>query len=96
MEKNLKFIETKTIEQFKEDKKVSKIDVVRNPRTDKLFFAWGPSRDCYGAVAEKNQDGNFTNPVISKVEGEKTPNNPDGIFYLLHEETQSANVVASF
>ena len=96
MEKNLKFIETKTIEQFKEDKKVSKIDVVRNPHTSKVFFAWGPSKDCYGAVAEKNQDGVFVNPVISKVEGEKTERNPDGIFYLLHEEVQSANVIASF
>lgn len=96
MEKNLKFIETKTIEQFKEDKKVSKIDVVKSPRTNKLFFAWGPNEDCYGAVAEKNQNGVFINPVISKVEGEKTERNPDGIFYLLHEEASSANVIATF
>ena len=90
MEKNLNFLATQTIEQFKKEKQVTKIDVVRNPHTGKVFFAWGPNKDCYGAVAEKNQDGNFVNPVISKVDGK------DGVFYLLHEEAQSANVIASF
>lgn len=89
--KNLEFIDTYTIEQFKAEKRVNKIQVKKNPNTGKLFFTFGAKT---GAVAAK---GVPTHPMISQVKGDPTPENPTGIFYLLHEEGQGgAPVVAEF
>ena len=38
MEANLTFNETLTVEQFKAQMNVSRIDVKQNPKTNKLFF----------------------------------------------------------
>ena len=86
MEKNLVFNATLTVEQFKDKMHVSRIDVKRNPKTDKLFFTFGSST---GAVASK---GIPTNPMFSNV------TTPDGdTFWLLHEEGNGgAPVLASF
>lgn len=84
-ERNLEFIDTMTVEQFKAEKKVSKIEVKRNPKTNKLFFSYGAKT---GAVAVK---GIPVHPMISLVEGDT------GQFYLLHEEgTGGAPVLATF
>lgn len=89
--KNLEFIDTLTVEQFKTEKHVDKISVKKNPRTGKLFFTFGAKA---GAVAAK---GIPTHPMVSYVKGEPTPENPTGRFYLLHEEGQGgAPVVAEF
>lgn len=83
--KNLEFIDTLTVEQFKADKRVNKIQVKRNPNTGKLFFTFGAK---VGAVAAK---GVPAHPMISLVKGD------EGEFYLLHEEGQGgAPVVAEF
>lgn len=50
MAANLHFIETETVEQFKDSNNVSRIDVKQNPRTNKLFFTYGTKT---GAVAVK-------------------------------------------
>lgn len=82
----LTFLETLTVEQFKAEKLVDKIQVKRNPKTNKLFFTYGAK---IGAVAVK---GVPTHPMISLVQGD----NGDE-FYLLHEEGQGgAPVVATF
>lgn len=47
---NLNFIETYTVEQFKDESKVSRVDVLRNDATNKLFFSYGKKT---GAVASK-------------------------------------------
>lgn len=89
--KNLEFLDTFTVEQFKAEKHVDKIQVKENPNNGKLFFTFGAK---VGAVASK---GVPTHPMISKVKGDPSERNPDGIFYLLHEEGQgSAPVVAEF
>lgn len=90
-EKNLEFLNTRTIEQFKDDHKVSKIEVKRNEETGKLFFTFGAET---GAVSSK---GIPKNPMISLVQGNPTDRNPDGKFYLLHEEgTGGAPTIATF
>ena len=77
--------ETLTIEQFKVKELVSHIDVKKNPKTGKLFFTYGGKT---GAVAIK---GVPERPMISNVTGQ------DGkSFYLLHEEGQGAETLATF
>lgn len=83
---NLQFIDTLTVEQFKAEKRVDKIQVKKNPNTGKLFFTFGAKT---GAVAAK---GVPSHPMISLVQGRE-----GGQFYLLHEEgTGGAPVVATF
>ena len=83
---NLVFNETLTVEQFKAEQKVNKIEVKKNPKTGKLFFTYGAKT---GAVAVK---GIPTHPMVSHVTGS------DGSsFWLLHEEGQGgAPVLATF
>lgn len=86
MDNNLIFNDTLTVEQFKSQMQVSRIDVKKNPKTGKLFFTYGSKT---GAVAVK---GIPQNPILSNVTGS------DGAsFWLLHEEgTGGAPVLASF
>lgn len=89
--KNLEFLDTLTVEQFKAEKHVEKIEVKQNPKNGKMFFTFGAK---VGAVASK---GVPAHPMISKVKGDPTPDNPTGEFYLLHEEgTGNAPVIATF
>lgn len=83
---NLQFIDTLTVEQFKAEKRVDKIQVKQNPKTGKLFFTFGAKT---GAVASK---GIPEHPMVSLVQ------TPDGEqFYLLHNEgTGGAPVIATF
>lgn len=86
MEAKLTFNETLTVEQFKSEMNVSRIEVKRNPHTDKLFFTYGSKT---GAVAVK---GIPSNPMLSNV------TTPEGdSFWLLHEEGQGgAPTLATF
>ena len=86
MDNQLIFRGTQTVEQFKKSQMVDKIQVKKNPKTNKLFFTFGAKT---GAVAVK---GIPTHPMISEVEA------PDGSsFFLLHEEgTGGAPVLATF
>lgn len=91
MENNLIFNDTLTVEQFKDKFKVSRVDVKKNPKTGRLFFTFGAKT---GAVAAK---GIPQHPMFSFVKGDSTPQNPEGTFWLLHEEGQGgAPVLASF
>lgn len=86
MDQNLTFLNTLTVEQFKDEKRVEKIQVKKNPHTGKLFFTFGAKT---GAVASK---GIPEHPMVSLVKG------TDGEeFYLLHNEgTGGAPVIAEF
>lgn len=86
MEAKLTFNETLTVEQFKSQMMVSRIEVKENPRTGKLFFTYGSKT---GAVAVK---GIPSNPMLSNV------TTPEGdSFWLLHEEGQGgAPTLATF
>ena len=83
---DLVFNETLTVEQFKAQMNVSRVDVKKNPKTDKLFFTYGAKT---GAVAVK---GVPAHPMFSNVTGS------DGSsFWLLHEEGQGgAPTIATF
>lgn len=86
MDAKLSFNETLTVEQFKSQMMVSRIEVKKNPRTGKLFFTYGSKT---GAVAMK---GIPSNPMLSNV------TTPEGdSFWLLHEEGQGgAPTLATF
>ena len=88
---NLAFLETLTVEQFKRAQGVERIEIKQNPNTGKLFMTFGAKT---GAVAAK---GIPQRPMISLVQGEATERNPDGKFWMLHEEgTGGAPVLATF
>ena len=83
---NLVFNETLTVEQFKAEQRVSKIEVKKSPKTGKLFFTYGAKT---GAVAVK---GIPSHPMLSNVTGNDGSN-----FWLLHEEGQGgAPTLATF
>ena len=87
----LAFLETLTVEQFKRAQGVERIEVKQNPNTGKLFMTFGAKT---GAVAAK---GIPQRPMVSLVQGESTERNPDGKFWMLHEEgTGGAPVLATF
>ena len=86
MANDLTFNETLTIEQFKAKELVSRIDVKQNPKTGKLFFTFGSKT---GAVAIK---GVPSRPMISNV----TSSVDGSSFWILHEEGQGAETIASF
>ena len=70
MEK-LKFLETLTVNEFKAQKGVNKIEVKQNPHTGNET----------GAVSDKCINGEVTNPVVSQV---CSPDTGD-MFYMLHQ-----------
>lgn len=83
---NLQFIDTLTVEQFKAEKRVDKIQVKKNPKTGKLFFTFGAKT---GAVAAKGIPEHPMVSLVQATDGEQ--------FYLLHNEgTGGAPVLATF
>ena len=86
MQNNLTFIETLTIEQFKNKELVDTIKVKQSPKSGKLFFSYGTKT---GAVSLK---GVPEHPMISLVASPETGEQ----FYLLHNEGNGAPVVATF
>lgn len=83
MEKNLKFITTWTIKEFKRKFDVSEIEVMRNENSGKCFFVYGVET---GAVSRKVETGELTSPVISEVLSPETGE----MFYLLHQKGEGA------
>jgi hypothetical protein len=74
MEK-LKFLETVTVNEFKAQKGVNKIEIKQNPHTGKCFFVYGCET---GAVSDKFINGEVTNPQVC------SPDTGD-MFYMLHQ-----------
>lgn len=92
MAEKLEFIETYTMAQFKDLMKVDKIKVRKNPHTGKLFFTYGSKN----GVVSQIHGAPKQSPMISYVKGNPTEQNPDGYFYLLHEEGQGAEVICEY
>lgn len=81
----MEFLTTYELSEFKELKGAGpRIEVVRNPKTDKLFFSCG---SLTGAVSS---NGYREYPVISHVAADGAE------FFILHNKGKSANVVDSF
>ena len=79
----LSFTQTMQISQFKAKNNITKIDIIKNPNTGKLFFSAG---DITGAVS----DNYAANPVISLMVDKETGES----FLLIHKQGDS-NVVDS-
>lgn len=95
-EKNLTYLRTLTPEQFKAEMHVEHLYVKENPKPEegkgKYFFTYGAS---VGAVSKKGIP--TKSPMISYVQGTPSDRNPDGKFWILHEEAQGgAPIVATF
>ena len=78
MVRDLAFIQTWSVPQFKANQGIQSIDIKRNEKTGKLFFVFGIET---GACSRKAETGEMDNPVISQVVAAQTGET----FYLLHQ-----------
>lgn len=87
---NLKFNSSLGIEAFKASTNSTTIEIVKNPKTKKLFFTTdaGIKGGLPAGTTEESLKDIMANPQISHVTGDK------GDFYLLHKK-QSNNVIMS-
>ena len=83
MNNKLKFLKSWSVAQFKAEQEVDKIEVLKNEATGKCFMAFGFEK---GAVSEKFERGELTNPIISQVCNAETGD----MFYLLHQKGESS------
>ena len=79
MERNLKFLKTWSVEQFKAANSVDEIKLLKNEISGKSFFAYGFET---GACSQKLLAGELTEPVISEVCSADTGET----FMLLHQK----------
>lgn len=77
--KNLKFIKTYTIEEFKEQNNGQPIKIYRNPENGKFSFRCGKTK---GAVSQHNIEEVKSNPAVSLVESLDTGEQ----FFLVHKK----------
>jgi len=77
--RDLAFLQTWSVPQFKQNNGVESIEVKRNERTGKCFFVFGVET---GACSKKVETGEVTMPVISKVCVSSTGD----MFYMLHQK----------
>ena len=88
MEQNLKFIATMSVAEFKRQQHITKIDVIRNPHTDKRFFQASDNTAVSGKVALAWEPSDDT--VISQVCPKEGPD--AGIsFFMLHKRQESSD-----
>ena len=77
--RDLAFLQTWSVPQFKQENGVESIEVKRNEKTGKCFFVFGVES---GACSKKVETGEITMPVISQVCVAATGDT----FYLLHQK----------
>lgn len=77
MSNSLKFLQSFSLEEFKEWKGISFIRIIRNEQTGRYFFGYG---DKAGAVTSKYPVEKLEHPVISEVISEESGEQ----FFLLH------------
>lgn len=85
MENNLKFLQTWSIPEFKQENNVADIDILQNPVTGKVFFIYGTET---GACSRKAMQGQLTDPVISQVCNAETGD----MFYMLHQRGEGGAI----
>ena len=78
MERNLKFLQTWSVPEFKQNNNVQDIEILQNPATGKVFFSYGAET---GACSRRAKEGELTDPVVSRVCSADTGD----MFYLLHQ-----------
>ena len=77
--RDLAFVKTWSVPQFKQNQGIEKIEVKRNERTGKLFFVYGFET---GACSKKVESGEVTMPIVSKVVSTTTGDE----LYMLHQQ----------
>ncbi|WP_279130872.1 hypothetical protein [Butyricimonas virosa] len=87
MERDLKFLKTMSVAEFKALHNVEKIEVKRNEHTGKCFFVYGFET---GACSRKVDTRELTQPVISEVCSADTGDT----FFLLHQQGEGATTIA--
>lgn len=85
MERNLKFLKTMSVADFKVQHNVEKIEVKRNEHTGKCFFVYGSET---GPCSKKVETGELTVPVISEVCSAETGD----LFFLLHQKGEGVAI----
>lgn len=81
MDKNLKFLKTFTVNEFKQKMGVETMEIKRNPLTGKCFFVYGFET---GAVSKRFDNGGISQPVISEVCSAETGD----VFFMIHERSE--------
>ena len=79
MESKLKFLQTWSVDEFKAEKGVNKIDILQSEITGKSFISFGQET---WACSHKVFSGELTNPVVSQVCSQDTGET----FYMLHQK----------
>lgn len=79
MTKDLAFLKTWSIQEFKQNNGVDCIEIKRNEKTGKHFFSYGFET---GACSTRVATGEVTMPVISQVCIASTGE----MFYMLHQK----------
>lgn len=82
METSLVFLKTLSIADFKASNNNNAIEIIKSPKTDKLFFTCGQTS---GPVSADYKE----NPCVSLVHGTE---GKDSAFWMLHKKA-SANTV---
>lgn len=77
----LTFLNTYSVSQFKTLVSADKVDIVRNPKTGKLFFV-------AGSVSGSVSDGYKEDPVVSHVQGDESTEP----FYMVHKRSSENTV----
>jgi hypothetical protein len=77
--RELAFVKTWSVPQFKQNQGIEKIEVKRNERTGKLVFVYGFET---GACSKKVESGEVTMHVVSQVVSTTTGEE----FYMLHQQ----------
>ena len=89
MNSNLKFLQTWSVDDFKKNHQVEKIEIKRNESTGKFFFVYGFES---GPCSNKVGTGELTQPVVSKVCSADTGD----MFMMLHQRGEGgAQTVAT-
>jgi hypothetical protein len=78
----LQFLQTWSINDFKEKEKVERVEIRINDTTGKCFFVYGEHT---GACSKKAETGQISLPVISEVCSPVTGD----LFYLLHQKGEN-------
>jgi len=82
MTRELEFVKTWSVPQFKQNNGVETIEIKRNEKTGKCFFVFGFET---GACSKKVETGEVDMPVISQVCATATGD----MFYMLHQKGES-------
>lgn len=80
--KDLTFLQTTSLDKFKSLLDITQIDVIKNPKTGKLFFVSPDDSSVSGKISEKFDS-------TASVSVSKCKDESDEEFYMLHNTAES-------